>query len=404
MRYESRIGIIGLGQIGCSLGLALKKTDLCDSIIGYDASPSHALQAAIMGGVDGVVEHVEEIVRASDVLFVCSPLHTMEPLFALIGEHAAEGTLVSDVGSVKAPLLALAAKLMPQCHFIPGHPIAGTEKSGPTQGNPELFRNQKIFFTPSNMEASLPSLAALQRLWTGVGAKVELLEAGVHDQLYGMTSHLAQLLMYAVAAQIAAPPARTGKASFYQFMRIAGSDAVMWADIFHANRHHLLEALMGFIRALDTLTEKAKEGFSLEAHLAPLTTWRKGARRMLHPEKWELGLANEAPPVAADVLPLVVGFAYVAAMLEAEKNLDTSLAAFLGAGFYGVSLPAVCAPEVAALLLAQRGVPKICTEFRAQLMVFAEAIDGGDNTSLLALIHSSKAQHSLNMKALGVEV
>lgn len=398
----ANIGIIGLGQIGCSLGLGLKKANVGATLKGYDANPSHASHAAAMGAVDGYCTSLDDIIRTSNILFLCSPLHTMDSLFLSIGQHAQPGAIITDVGSVKAPLLQLAARAMPHCHFVPGHPIAGTEKSGPTQGNPELFRNQKVFFTPANDALPAAALETVQACWDAMGAKTEMLDAALHDRIYGMTSHLAQLLLYAYASQLSPTdqPLRTGKNSFYQFIRIGGSDAIMWLDIFMKNSRVLLDAAARFNRSLDTLAAKAAEGYSLEDHLTPLNTWRTKSRLMLHPEKWDASATGSNFSPVADLLPLIVAYSYIATAMQEEETLEFSLYPFLGAGFNGVTLPAVFPAPQSALLLSHHATQEACRRFKAQLNVFCEAIDSGQPALLLNLINASKNQHQQNLQRL----
>lgn len=392
------IGIIGLGQLGCSIGLALKQTDLCEKIIGYDVNPSHSSQAAIMGAVDEYEERLENLIKKSNVIFICSPLHTMEPVFRALGTFAAPGTVVTDVGSVKASLLEMAGEFAPQCHFIPGHPIAGREKSGPTTGDAELFRNNKIIFTPDSIDDELPALATLHRLWSAIGAKIETMESGLHDRIYGFTSHLAQLLIYCYTGLLTASdrPIKTGQNSFRQFTRIGGSDAVMWLDIFLMNRHVILDAATRFNRQIEKLAEKAAEGYSLEDYLTPIQQWRAKSRLMLRPEQWEVNIIGTEISPLADILPLVIGYSYVATAMQEEEKFDESLYPFLGAGFNGVSLPAVLAPEKAAILLSAHDTQKVCQSFANQLGTFCEAIASNSASAVLDLINASKNQYQLS--------
>lgn len=393
------VGIIGLGQIGCSIGLALKEADICDFITGYDANPSHSSQAAIIGAVDSYCEKLEELIAKSNVIFICSPLHTMEDIFTIIGRHAVSGTVVTDAGSVKSSLMQMAHRLAPQCNFIPGHPIAGTEKSGPTNGDAELFRNKKMLFTPDGIDKDLPALAIVHKLWTAMGAKIEVMESSLHDRIYGLTSHLAQLLIYSYTSLLTPldKPIKTSNSSFRQFTRIGGSDAIMWLDIFLMNRNFILDSAIKLSRQLELLAEKSAEGYSLEEYLTPIQQWRVKSRLMLRPEIWEVNVIGNEISALADILPLVIGYSYVATTMQEETAMDDSMYPFLGAGFNGVSLPAVLPPERAALLLSNHRTLEACHKFRNQLEVFCEAIAANSHSGLLNLINASKNQHLQNM-------
>lgn len=385
------ITVIGTGQMGCSIGAALRACDLCDRVRGYDLSPAHLTQAAILGAVDETAERLEDAVRETDIIILCSPLHTMEPVFTAIGRYADKGAVVTDVGSVKAPLIGMARRLMPGRPFVPGHPIAGTEKSGPLALNAELFANRKMIVTPE--EVHTPALAAVQRLWEAMGAKVEVMEAGLHDRIYGQTSHFAQLLAWVHASVLATAEGVPANPHFYPFIRIGGSDIVMWLDIFMMNRAHLLESIGRYEAAL-------RRAASLEPEsLAAAAAWRRKARTLLHPDEW--GEAPDRPHLLLDVLPVFSALACCMATLALEEQVHQSLYPSLGAGFYGITRPASVEAAAALALLGREPIALLADQILAELAPYRRALKADDKAGMLDLINAARGEHVANVGRWG---
>jgi len=385
------ITIIGTGQLGCSLGAALRESDYCERVRGYDLAPAHSQQAAILGAVDEVAESLVEACQHTDVIILCSPLHTMEDMFQTIGQHAKEGTVVSDVGSVKAPLLALAKQHMPKQPFIPGHPIAGTEKSGPLAINPELYRHRKYILTPDHQH-DLKALTIIQRLWEDIGAKVEVLDAKRHDRIYGQTSHFAQLLAWVHAGLLSNVEGIPNNSYFYSFVRIGGSDMIMWLDIFLSNANYLLEASQRYAAALHQL--HTPEAITATDH------WRQEARTLLHPEEWSA--PSSTPERGLDVMPVFSALAYTHATMGLEEIIGESLYPFLGAGFYGITRPAAVEAKQASAMLDEEQCETLARQLTERLTPFQHAIEKGDRASLLDLINGSRNDHFRNLERWGM--
>ena len=385
--------IIGTGQLGCSIGAALQDSEMLNCIRGYDLSPTHRTQAAILGAVNETVETLEDAVQNTDIILICSPLSTMESIFQTIGQHAKPGTIVTDVGSVKSPLIELAKKHMPEQIFIPGHPIAGTEKSGPLAVNGELFRHKKMIFTPCETDKNLAALATIQKLWKDIGAKPETMSASNHDRIYAHCSHIAHLLAWVHACVLSTAQGVPTNSEFYPFMRIAGSDLIMWLDIFAMNRQCVEEAIDRYAKSLEKLVAG-------DLDIRDIGEWRRGVRTPLHPE-W--GNLPDSPDDYFDRLPTLSTLAYCHSLMELEKTLKMPLGSAIGSGFLGITRPATLPTDQAEALLNHDSCGAIAEQLLTELETFHEAIINTDPHDLVTLLNAARETHLENLSRWGLE-
>ncbi|MDD5585439.1 MAG: prephenate/arogenate dehydrogenase family protein [Alphaproteobacteria bacterium] len=272
-----RVAIIGIGLIGSSLALAMRQKGLARTVVCGDANPLHVKMALELELVDEALEDNIAAVKGADLVILALPVGAMGAVMAEIAPHLAKGCIVTDVGSVKrAVMQAVLPHLPAAAHFVPGHPIAGTENSGPEAGFAELFQDRWVILTPlpETGEAALNKIAAL---WKGCGAKVEIMEPAHHDRVLAMTSHLPHLAAFTavrtaddLAQDLDQDVIRFAGSSFRDFTRVAASDPVMWRDIFLNNRDAVLEILQRFKKDLAALeVEVAKsDGAALEERFA----------------------------------------------------------------------------------------------------------------------------------------
>jgi cyclohexadieny/prephenate dehydrogenase len=268
-----RAAIIGVGLIGSSLARIIRRKGLARAIVLYDLSPEVRRRAAEIGLADAVAESAAEAVAGADLVILCAPVGAMGEIAARIGPHVRAGCILSDVGSVKTSILAAVAPHMPPgVHFIPGHPVAGTEQSGPDSGFAALFFNRWTILTPPD-GADPKAVARLTAFWEGAGANVDIMAPAHHDLVLAITSHVPHLIAYNIVGTAAdleevtrSEVIKYSAGGFRDFTRIAASDPVMWRDIFLNNKDAVLEMLGRFSEDLTALQRmiRREDGAGLE--------------------------------------------------------------------------------------------------------------------------------------------
>jgi cyclohexadieny/prephenate dehydrogenase len=261
------MALIGAGLIGSSIARAVRAQAAARSITATARSAATRRRVAELGLADHVVESNAAAVEGADLVIVCIPVGACGAVAAEIAAHLAPGAIVSDVGSVKASVVRDMSPHLPAgIHFVPAHPVAGTEHSGPDAGFAELFVNRWCILTPP----PATSAAAVERLaafWRLLGANVEIMSPEHHDLVLGITSHLPHLIAYTIVgtAEELGQVTRSevlqfSAGGFRDFTRIAASDPTMWRDVFLANRDAVLEMLGRFNEDLATLTRAIRRG------------------------------------------------------------------------------------------------------------------------------------------------
>ena len=261
-----RLVIIGLGLIGGSFAKGLRERGLCREVIGVDLDPESRRLAVELGVVDRCETDLAIACQGAEVIQLAVPILAMEKLLGELAKLDLGAAVLTDVGSAKgsvlrAARLAFAGKAV---RFVPGHPIAGSEQSGVEAANGELFRRHKVILTPSE-HSDEQALALVDALWRGLGADVEHMEVEHHDQVLAATSHLPHLLAFTLVDSLAKRSEnleifRYAAGGFRDFTRIAGSDPVMWHDIFLANREAVLRTLDVFRDDLNALRDAVDAG------------------------------------------------------------------------------------------------------------------------------------------------
>jgi len=261
-----RLVVIGLGLIGGSFAKGLRESGLCREVVGFDPNADSRVLAVELGVVDRCVDTLDEACRDACVIQLAAPILAMETLLEQLSRLELGDAVLTDVGSAKGNLVRCATRAfdgMP-ARFVPGHPIAGSERSGITAADGSLFRRHKVILTPVHGTDS-QALALVDRLWTALGADVEHMDVDHHDEVLAATSHLPHLLAFGLVDSLAKRHEnleifRYAAGGFRDFTRIAGSDPVMWHDIFLANRDAVLATLDDFRTDLDALRAAVDEG------------------------------------------------------------------------------------------------------------------------------------------------
>jgi cyclohexadieny/prephenate dehydrogenase len=255
-----RLTVIGVGLIGSSILRAARARGLAGTLVAYDGSEAVRARAEALDIADLVAATPAQAVADADIVILCVPVGAMGAVAQAIAPHVKTGAIISDVGSVKgAVLTALRAHLPDNVHIIPGHPVAGTEYSGPDAGFATLFKNRWSILTPP--EGTDPAaVAALSGLWTAMGANVETMTPEHHDLVLAITSHVPHLIAYNIVGTAADLEAVTqsevikySAGGFRDFTRIAASDPTMWRDVFLNNREAVIEVLGRFTEDLIAL-------------------------------------------------------------------------------------------------------------------------------------------------------
>ncbi len=255
-----KICIIGTGLIGSSLARAVRKHSLCEKIACTDASPAVCEEVRELTLADEVTTDLSEGVKDADLVIICVPMSAYPDVANKIAGTLAQGAIITDVGSIKQKAVDSIQPLLPGgVTFIPGHPIAGTEHSGPRAGFAELFINRWCVLTP--MPGTDPeAVDKLKKLWESIGSRIEIMEPQHHDLVLAITSHLPHLIAYTIVGtatdleeHMKSEVIKFSASGFRDFTRIAASDPVMWRDIFLGNKEAVLEVIQRFSEDLTAL-------------------------------------------------------------------------------------------------------------------------------------------------------
>ncbi len=263
----ARVALVGAGLIGSSIARAARAFNAAGKISIYDAAPGVMARVRALDLADEADGDVSSALAGADLVVICTPVGACGAAARTIAPFLASGAIVSDVGSVKSAVVAqVAPELPPDAHFIPAHPIAGTEFSGPDAGFAELFRNRWCILTPP-ADANAAMVERLSTFWTRIGARVETMSPEHHDRVLALTSHLPHLIAYNIVGtaddfgeQTRSEVIKFSASGFRDFTRIAASDPTMWRDIFLNNREAVLEMLGRFNEDLSALQKMIRLG------------------------------------------------------------------------------------------------------------------------------------------------
>jgi cyclohexadieny/prephenate dehydrogenase len=262
-----RVTLIGIGLIGSSLARVMREQNLAGEIVVTTRREETLNRAIELGLCDRGTLDMGDAVSGADLVIVCTPMGSYAAVGKAIAKHLKPGAIISDVGSVKEPVFETLGKALPDTvHLVPGHPIAGTEHSGPDAGFATLFKNRWTLLTP----AKGTDQAAVDKvidLWQRAGAMVEVMDAHHHDQVLAITSHLPHLIAYTIVGtatdlgdDLKQEVIQFSASGFRDFTRIAASDPTMWRDIFLTNKDAVLEVLGRFDEDLTELKRAIRKG------------------------------------------------------------------------------------------------------------------------------------------------
>ncbi|MGD9637862.1 MAG: prephenate/arogenate dehydrogenase family protein [Alphaproteobacteria bacterium] len=255
-----QISFIGFGLIASSLARAIKAKNLAQKIAVFDISDDVIDETIKLNLADIAVKDYQSVVKDADLVFICTPVGASGEAFTKIAPFLKKGAIVSDVGSVKTTVVKdIAPQVSRGVYFIPAHPIAGTEKSGPAAGFAELFQDRWCILTPLDGTPD-DVVKKLSDLWQEIGSKVDTMTPEHHDKVMAIVSHLPHLIAYTIVAtaddmetHLKQEIIKYSASGFRDFTRIAGSDPTMWRDIFLANKDAVLEVIQRFSEDLTAL-------------------------------------------------------------------------------------------------------------------------------------------------------
>jgi cyclohexadieny/prephenate dehydrogenase len=283
--HFDRIALIGFGLIGGSIARAAKEQGLAGEIVTTARSAKTRARVMQLGVVDRVAETNAQAVDGADLVILCIPVGACGEVAQEIAGHLKRGAIISDVGSVKGAVVREMAPHLPaSVHFVPAHPVAGTENSGPDSGFAELFINRWCILTPP--EGTDPdAVEKLRAFWAAIGAKVEIMTPDHHDMVLAITSHLPHLIAYTIVGTAdelegvtQSEVLKFSAGGFRDFTRIAASDPIMWRDVFLTNKDAVLEMLGTFNEDLAKLTRAIRrgDGEALFEHFSRTRAIRRG--------------------------------------------------------------------------------------------------------------------------------
>lgn len=278
------VAIIGIGLIGSSIARGIKKYNIANKVVGYAKTLKTRKKAMDLGYMDQVFDSASDAIQNANLVILCVPVGANRDIMIEISDNLSEGTILTDVGSVKAEVIKQLHDIVPDTvSFVPAHPIAGTEFSGPESGFAELFDNKWCVLTPYK-KSRKQDIEKVKNFWERLGMNVDEMSPEYHDLVLAITSHIPHLIAYNIVGTATNLAEITRKevtkyaaGGFRDFTRIASSDPIMWRDIFLNNQEAVLEMLDKFSDDLSSLREaiKKKDGQELQKYFTKTRDIRK---------------------------------------------------------------------------------------------------------------------------------
>lgn len=255
------VTIIGIGLIGSSIARALINVDPKIHINIVDCSKENLEKSKLLKIGNNFNNEITLEVESSDIIFICAPIGSYEKIFHSLNEFKLSKTIITDVGSSKVKVIGLAEKILGNKIFVPGHPIAGTEKSGPENGLKNLFKNKWFISTDCKL-CKEENIKFINSLWKKFGSKTVTMKSKDHDSIMAITSHIPHLIAYNIVGtasdledNIKSEVIKFSAGGFRDFTRIASSDPIMWRDIVLSNKNEIISLLQKFNNDLKKISD-----------------------------------------------------------------------------------------------------------------------------------------------------
>jgi len=366
-----RVALIGLGQMGASLGLAIKAGARTGTLAGYDLHPDHSATALSIEAIDTLAASAEEAVAGADLIILCTPVGTYRAIMHTIKAHLKAGAVVTDIGSIKAQAARdILAELPEGVHYVPSHPVAGSEKTGPYTARADYFVNHLFLITPVD-ERFNPAVEPVAQLWQSTGAHVDVLTLDAHDKIYAYMSHLPQLMCYAAMPVLDAQGIRhDGEDPFFaRFIRIGRSDPEMWRDVFVENSENVLGAAGAVANVLAHIRDELRGGAPAEEpspHAAP-----------------DIPLQNLLLKAA---WPRILASALIMTVQAVEEQSGSKLARFAAGGFTDFTCPVQDDAEAHVELLSNHAAvaASLIDDYLMQMQRIIDYLSACDKSHLIA--------------------
>lgn len=370
------VAIIGLGLIGASFAAALKHNMVTGDVIGCDSNAASAEYCKKRGYIDRIASPTEAA-AAADIVVLAAPISALGNIAQTIAPALREGAVVTDVASVKeAAVAAIASHLPEHVDFVPAHPIAGKSVSGAEAADAGLFNEKLTILTPAKEDVQPRAIAAVARLWEAVGARTERMADRNHDIMYAYVSHLPQMMAYAACAALADEqlPAEA-PATFSRFVRLGGSDPVLWSEIAGANVESLTHGIAHVLATIDHMRNEFSDGE------------RKGAE------------SQETPQVPVRFFPLLASAALISVINQFEMQNSIALAPYAGTGFRDFTAPASEDPneDISAISDSYAQVSRCLERFYHALLAIHNALSDPSAVGqrhLLDLLSRAQQSHA----------
>ncbi len=365
--------IVGLGQMGASLGLALRRGGLVHTISGYDLHPDHSATALSIEAIDHLAPTLEQAAPQADLIILCTPVGAYAGIVQVLQPLVRAGAIVTDIGSIKAQAIRDITPYLPaETILVPSHPIAGSEQVGPQHARADFFDRHLFLITPVD-ERHEDAITRIGELWRSTGAAVEVMSAELHDQIYAYMSHLPQLLAFAAAPVLDTVGMRVSgdDTLFKRFVRIGRSDPEMWHDIMLENADNIVAAAAQLRHVLAHMQDELRSGTA-------------GA---------ELPAAEQMPRLVKQAWPKLLASALVNSVQLAERQFERKLARYAAGGFIDVSCPATESPEPDLELVSQYAsfIADLLAAYLSEHDRIIGALEAGDAPALLSHLATAQA-------------
>ncbi|MEN6494870.1 MAG: prephenate dehydrogenase [Thermoguttaceae bacterium] len=260
MKRFQTVAIVGVGLIGGSIGLALRQREMAEQVIGIGRRQATLRAARRVGAVSHTTIDVAKGVADAELVIVCTPVGRIVEHVREAAKHCREGALITDAGSTKETIVAALDNSLPRgCRFLGSHPLAGSEKNGPSHANADLFDGRVAILTPTK-NTRAEDFDALEEFWSSLGSVVIQMSAADHDRALALTSHLPHAAAVALAATLPETYFRLTGSGFLDTTRLAGGEPELWKQIFAANRANVLAALEKYSEKLNALAAAIRQG------------------------------------------------------------------------------------------------------------------------------------------------
>ncbi len=366
----AHVAIIGLGQMGASLGLALKAGDRVAHISGYDLHSDHSATALSFEAIDHLAATAADAVQGADLIILCTPVGTYGAIMEAIAPHLKAGAVLTDIGSIKSQAIREITPHLPAgVVFVPSHPVAGSEKVGPYHAHAQFFARHLFLICPTD-ELDDALVERIGQLWQSTGARVDVMPAALHDQLYAYMSHLPQLMAFAAMPVLDEAGMRhdTDDEHFRRFIRIGRSDPEMWRDVFLQNSSNILQSAESVKAIILHIRDELASGATKADAQAP-----------------DIAIRNQ---LAKAVWPRLLASSLIVSVTLMEQQLGMPMARYAAGGFTDFTCPMTESPEPDMELVSQHApyILSLLDAYLAQHQLIVSAMGAHAQDELLSTL------------------